>query len=180
MNPGRKAGRLASGVLAAHWMLLAPAPAQAGSWTPKDLQVLGRAMAFLLPPPGPGTVVAVAYSASDDASRRDAEAVAAAMSDGLRVGNVRVPLKVVDTATVAAGGYRVVIAAQGVASPTLSNAVRAGHSLCVTTEQEVVQAGLCTMAIRSEPRVDILVNHAVAAADGVEFAAAFRMMIREF
>ena len=35
------------------------------------------------------------------------------------------------------------------------------------------------MAISTDPRVEIVVNHAVAVASGVDFVAAFRMMIRE-
>lgn len=157
------------------------AAAQAQSDTPaslsaRDLQVLGRSLAFVQPPPG---TLAIAYAPRSAASRHDADALAAALASGLRSGTSVLHPVVVETTAVASGHFGVVIAAAGANGPELSAATRATHTLCVTAELEAVQAALCTMAIRSEPRVDIVVSHAAAAAGSVEFAAAFRMMIRE-
>ena len=150
--------------------------AHAASFTPKDLQVLGRAIAFMVPPPGPDTFLAIAYAPGNAASRQDAEAIAALIGGGLTAGRTVLRPRLVDTNGLAAGGFAVVIAAAGANGPPLNAAARGARALCVTTEIEPVRAGLCTMAITSEPRVEIVVNHA---ASGVEFAAAFRMMIRE-
>jgi hypothetical protein len=156
-----------------------PPDALAASFAAKDLLVLGRAIAFMQPPPGPDSVIAIAYVANDTASRRDAEAIAALIGAGLQSGRALLRARIIDISNVDTARFHVVIAAIGANGPRLSAATRASRTLCVTTDIEAVRAGFCAMAITTEPRVEILVNHAVVAAAGIEFAAAFRMMIRE-
>jgi hypothetical protein len=156
-----------------------PGRARSVSFTAKDLQVLGRAVAFMQPPPLQDSVIAIAYVAGNAASRQDAEAIAALIGSGLQAGRVVLRPKLIDIGSVNTAGVPVVIAADGANGARLSAATRASGTLCVTTETEAVRSGLCAMAIITEPRVEILVNHAASAAAGIEFAAAFRMMIRE-
>jgi len=159
--------------------LLGGGQAEAASLSAHDLQVLGRALAFAQPAPSGTQILAIAYAAGDEASRRDAEAIAALIGSGLRAGAAVLRPRVVDAAGLAQGGFAAVLAAEGAEAGPLMEATRKEKVLCVTADFAAVQAGSCVMAIRSEPRVDILVNHAAAAAAGIEFAAAFRMMIRE-
>jgi len=154
-------------------------PANAASLSAKDLQVLGRAVAFLQPPPASGGVLGIAYLAGNPASLADAEAIAALIGGGLRVGNGTLRPKLVEVGSLAAADCTVVIAASGANGSALSIASRDAHALCVTTELAAVEAGLCAMGLKSEPRVEILLNHAAVAATGIEFATAFRMMIHE-
>ena len=100
-------------------------------------------------------------------------------SDGLRVGPLVLRARPADLNAIAAGGFSIVIAAAGAAGPRLAQAAHMARALCVTRDIEAVRAGTCTMAITTEPRVEITVNHAAAAAAGIDFAAAFRMMIKE-
>lgn len=158
---------------------LRPCGGHAASFAAKDLQILGRAIAFLQSPPAPDSVIAIAYAPGDAASRQDAEAIAALIGAGLQAGRVTLRPKLVDINNLSAAGATIMIAAAGASGPRLNEAARAAHALCVTTNAEAVRSGFCTMAITTEPRVEILVNHAVAEAAGVEFVAAFRMMIRE-
>ena len=159
--------------------LLGGAPAAAAaSLSPQELQVLGGAIGFLQPPPGAGAV-AVVYAAGDPASRQDADAIAREIGPGIKAGSALLPAKVVDAATLAEGGFAVAIAAAGANGATLGAATRAAHLLCVTSELAAVQVGFCTMAISTDLRVQIVLNHAAAAASGIGFAAAFRMMIHE-
>ena len=174
----RAARLLAAGALTGLiWAL--PHHVRAASFAPKDLQVLGRAIAFMLPPPAPDAIIAIAYVAGDAGSKRDADAIAALIGGGLQAGRAILRPKVIDINNLDTGGFHVVIAAAGANGPRLNAAVRAARALCVTTDIEAVRAGYCTMAITSEPRVEIVVNHAVAAAASVDFATAFRMMIHE-
>ena len=145
----------------------------------RDLQVLGRAVSFLLPPPANGETIAIVYADADPASRQDAEAIAALIGDGLRAGNVALRPKLVPAGALATTQCAVVIVAAGANGPQLSAATHAAHALCVTTDLPAVQAGLCTLGIRSVPRVELLLSHTALAATGLEFAAAFRMMIHE-
>jgi hypothetical protein len=156
-----------------------PHPAWAASFAAKDLQVLGRAIAFMQPSPAPDTTIAIAYAAGNAASRQDADAIASLIGGGLQAGRIVLHPKVIEINSLTAGGFQVVIAAAGASGTQLSAATRAARALCVTTDIEAVRAGFCAMAITSEPRVEIIVNHAVSAAAGIDFAAAFRMMIRE-
>lgn len=167
------AGTLASAGL--FW----PSHALAASFAAKDLQVLGRAVAFLSPPLPAESVLAIAYVASNPASRQDAEAIAALIGPELRAGAAILRPKLVEAGNLEAGGFRVMIAAAGANSAQLGAAARKAGALCITTDVEAVRAGFCAMAITSEPRVEIVVNHAVSSAAGIAFVAAFRMMIRE-
>src|SRR5258708_28536617 len=91
----RAVGLLATGVVA---VLAWAAPSQvcAASFAPKDLQVLGRAITFMLPPPGPDAMIAIAYVAGNAASRQDADAIAALIGSGLQAGRITLRRKVVD------------------------------------------------------------------------------------
>ena len=159
------------------WMM--PCQVSAASFAAKDLQVLGRAIAFMQPPPSPDAIIAIAYVAGNAASRQDAEAIAALIGDGIHAGRAILRPRIVDINGLEAGGFQVVIAADGANGARLRGAARSARALCVTTDIEAVRAGFCAMAITSEPRVEIIVNHAVSAAAGIDFAAAFRMMIQE-
>jgi hypothetical protein len=176
---GRLSRRVVSTALATGLLWVSPSGARGASLSAQDLRVIGRALAFLRPQPTSDTVLGVAYATEDPASRADAEAIAALIGEGLKVGNAVLQPKLVDTGTLARGGFRVVIAAAGANGPQLSAATRTMRALCATADLAAVQAGYCTMAITSEPRVEIVVNHTAAAAAGVEFAVAFRMTIRE-
>ena len=175
----RAAGLLAAVVIWAFAVSLTCEAGRAASFAPKDLQVLGRAIAFMQPAPAPDATIAIAYVAGNAASRQDADAIAALIGGGLQAGRTTLRPKVVEVNSVGAGGFHVVIAAAGANGPQLNTAAMTARALCVTTDIEAVRAGYCAMAITSEPRVEIIVNHAVSAAAGIEFAAAFRMMIRE-
>jgi hypothetical protein len=158
---------------------ISPPKAHAASMSSRELQVLERVITFLLPSPSSGAQLCIVYAAADPASRRDAEEIAALLGGGLKIGTATVPSILVASPAAAAGGCRLVIVAAGANGPQISAATRSAHTLCVTADTDAVQAGLCTMAIRSDPRMDIMINHTAAVAGGIEFAAAFRMMIRE-
>ncbi|MDO9713073.1 YfiR/HmsC family protein [Paracraurococcus lichenis] len=49
----------------------------------------------------------------------------------------------------------------------------------IATSPSALDGSRVVMAVRSEPRVEILVSRAAAQAAGVTFSAAFRMMIQE-
>jgi len=159
-------------------MLIGAQSAAAASLSAKDVQVLGRALAFLQPPLGGGSI-AVVFAHNDAASRRDAEEIVALLGDGLRSGGGMLRPMLRDSQSLDAGGFSVLVAAQGANGEAILAASRANHALCVTGDLAAVQAGVCTMAIRSEPRVEVVINHAAAAVAGIEFAAAFRLMVRE-
>lgn len=171
--------RRSLGLLPACVVVLAMAQtADAASLSAKDVQVLGRVMAFLQPPPGGGSI-AVVFAHDNAASRHDAEAIVALLGDGLRSGGGMLRPMLRDSASLEPGDFSVLVAAEGASGDAVMAASRAHHALCVTGDLAAVQAGACTMAIRSEPRVEVVISHAAAAAAGIEFVAAFRLMVRE-
>lgn len=159
-------------------LLAAAQPAAAASLSAQDMQVLGRALAFLQPPPRGGGI-AVVFAHDNAASRQDAETIVALLGDGLRSGGSLLRPMLRDSASLAAGGFSVLVAAEAANGEAVLAASRANHALCVTGDLAAVQAGACTMAIRSAPRVEVVISHAAAAAAGIEFVAAFRLMVRE-
>jgi hypothetical protein len=164
-------------ILAAFALAASVPEAAAQSLSADDLRILSRVLGFMQPPPV--GEIAIAYAAGNPASRADAEAIARLIGDGLSGGLGRLRPRLTEIGGVAASGAKVVIAAAGANGAALGAAIRAAGALCVTNDLAPVQAGHCTVAIRREPRVEIIVNHAAAAAAGIEFATAFRMMIRE-
>ena len=148
------------------------------SLSPKDVDVVARALTFLQPPLS-GAFVAIVYAPTDPASRRDAEEIAAMLSGGLKVGPTVLMPRVLASQAIGVGGFALMIAAAGANGPEIQEFSRTARIMCVTADLAAVQAGLCTMAVKSIPRVEIVVNHAAAKASGPVFAAAFRMMIKE-
>jgi hypothetical protein len=178
LRPARSTWRSAAALGMALVAICVAAPAEAASLSAQELQTIARALAFLQPPPTSGDI-GIVYNANDPASRRDAEAINDEIGAGLQIGKVRLPPRLVEAGALAGGGFAVALAAAGANGPALGAAIRASHVLCVTAELAAVQAGFCTMAISTEIRVQIVLNHAAAAASDINFIAAFRMMIHE-
>lgn len=153
-------------------------PAGAPSLSAQELQIIGHAAQFLQPPPT-GGAAAIVFDPANPDSRADAEAIAGELGDGLSAGSLHLPVRVVPVPALGEGGFALVIAAMGAASAALGAALRSAHLLCVTADFAAVRAGTCAMGIATHPRIEIVLNHASAAACGIDFALAFRMMIRE-
>ena len=161
-----------------------PAPAAASQTTPsmtgRDVQVVARALGFLQPPPQNDAWVAIVFAPSDPASRQDAERIAALFGTGMRAGHAVLSARPVSADALAgAGSPAALIAAVGAPMATVMAAARLGRITCITAALDQVEAGHCTMWVRSEPRVEIVINQAAARSCELGFAAAFRMMVRE-
>jgi hypothetical protein len=157
--------------------LLAP-PALAGTLSRQDVQILGKVLGFV--DPTPTGVIAVVYAGGDDASKREADAIAGYVGDGLKLGGQTLKAKVVDAAALGDGaGIALIIAAQRAAGDAVMAVAKSRRILCVTGDIDALRAGKCVMAIKSDPKVEITVSHVAIDAVGVDLASAFRMMIRE-
>jgi hypothetical protein len=160
--------------------VIAPLTAvRAGSLSTKDVQVIAKVLGFLDPPCSDG-VVAVVYSAGNAASRADAAEIVTAFGSGLKAGNNTVRAVAVDAAELGKGGsYVALIVSTAAPLDPVMQFVRAFRVPCITGDVAQVQAGRCVMAVHSDPRVDIVLNHDLAAAAGIAFATAFRMLVHE-
>ncbi|MGA3402762.1 MAG: hypothetical protein ABSC95_26430 [Acetobacteraceae bacterium] len=156
-----------------------PRAAMAASLSPQEVQVLGKALGFVQLPPDGATTVAVVYASGNAGSRADAEQIAAEIGDGVRVGSIILKPQVIDVAALASIEPAVIVSAADANGDAVMRASRARHALCVTAELAAVQSGSCIMTIRSNPRVEIVLNAEAARAAGVVFPIAFHMMVRE-
>jgi hypothetical protein len=151
----------------------------AASLSPQDLQVLGNALAFMQPRPSGDGSVAVVYADRNSLSQQDAEAIQAVIGKSLTASGAVLTPRLVGSDDLGTAEFSLLIVAAGANSEAVMHAARAHHSLCVTADQAAVTQGVCTMAIRSTGRVEILLNHQAAQASGIGFATAFRMMVHE-
>ena len=176
---GRRGGvlRAAVAALAIGWS----GPSPAVEPTVRDLQVLARAMGFLDRSPTGTAEIGIVFPEQSAAGRAEAQRIAASFGTGLRAGNLTVTPRLVTAESAAGVGLGVLLltdAAVGQAA-ALARSLAGRSVLTVATDRGLVDAGLVVMAVRGEPRVEILVNRAAAQAAGVGFAPAFRMMIQE-
>jgi len=146
----------------------------------QDMQIVGRVLGFQATPPTGQLTLGIVYNLNDGASLAEAQAMAALLRGGLAVGNLILQPRLVDQAQLAASrGYDALMAASGLDEAALEKTVASFRIPCLTLHVALVQHAACTVAIRSQPNVSILVSDPNAAAGGVRFATAFRMMVQE-
>jgi hypothetical protein len=160
-------------------LLLSARPVAAASLSRVELDILSKSLTFLQPKPIGDVTVAIVYADGNAGSRQDAQAIADAIGGGLIAGGAVLRPKLVDVAALSTAEFALVIVAAGANDEAVMRAARRYHALCVTGDLAAVRAGTCVMAIRSEDRVEILLNSQAAQGAGIAFAIAFRMMVQE-
>jgi hypothetical protein len=163
--------RLAAALLSICAMLVAQAHA---ATTARDLQVIARAVGFINGLPRGAVDVAVVDGPG-------ADALLAAMGRGVSAGGVTLNPRRVRLSGLGASGVRVIIVpeGQGASHATIAAAARSLGAVTLSTDMACVRARRCVVGVAASPRVEIVVSRAAAAASGVSFAQAFRVMIRE-
>jgi hypothetical protein len=149
--------------------------------TQNDLLIAARALSFLQSPPAGQIRVGIVYATGAPRSVEEADNVQHMLAGGLKVGNlIMIPVKVkIDDLAAANVGLLLLTEYVGNDKLRVSNATKAKHIPCITVDIAQVQNGTCVMGVRSEPRIEILVNHAAALSSGTLFATVFRMLITE-
>ena len=167
--------------------MLAALPLLGGSPAPEgllpnlqEMQLAGRVLHFQAPQPSGTITMAIVYNRADPQSLEEAAALQALLGDGLEVDElVLKPMLVEQSQLAGPASYGVIFSTAGVDPALLGAALRQRRIPCLTRHVEQVRSGSCTVAIRSAPSVDIVLNAANASASGVHFATAFRMMVEE-
>lgn len=157
------------------------ATSSAAQVTQRDLLVLARALSFLDGAPSGDFEIGIVFPEGSAPGRIEAERIAAAFGNGLRSGAAILRPRLVLLQDSAKAEVRVLLFTEA-ALPRVHEvaaAVAGRGVLTVATERSAVEASGAVMAVRAEPRVEILVSSAAAQAADVRFATAFRMMIRE-
>lgn len=150
--------------------------------SPKDLQVIGRAITFLEAPPKGAAEIGVLLNPSDPKSVAEAAEVQALIGGGLTIDQLKLTARLVPIADLnRTSGLSALIVLT--ASPEMLALVEAAGTgqklLTISTDLACVQQGACVMGARSEPKIEIVLNKPLAQAAGITFSTAFRMMIKE-
>jgi hypothetical protein len=155
-----------------------PASAEVSDTT---LLVAARALSFLQHPPQGEVIVGIVYQPGNSQSALEARQLNAAMEYGFRAGTLVLRPRLIRLEDLASSGVGLYFLTSdlGNAAVSLAQLNRSRHIPCVTVDLAQVRDGNCAMGVRALPRVEILVNRAAAAATGMTFSEAFRVMITE-
>lgn len=163
------------------WCFVMLATDARAAMTQGDLLIAARALSFMQNPPAGQIRVGIVYAPGVPRSVDEADSLQQILSGGLRVGNlIMVPVKLrIDD--LAGAGVQLFLLTEYVGGDgaRVAAATRAKRIPCITVDIPAVQNGFCTMGVRSDPRIEIIINRAAAVNSGVSFAAVFRMLITE-
>jgi hypothetical protein len=149
-------------------------------FTLSDLQIAGRALGFLERPVQGQVTAGIIYSPANPQSAREAEALKSMLGDGLRVGNVTLRPVLIPVTDLPHSTAALFLLAGGVDDAVLlADTVRIKRIPCITTDLAKVKSGSCAIGVRSQPKIEILVNRNAATGSDLKFSAVFRMMITE-
>lgn len=149
--------------------------------TVNDLQITGRALGFLEKPLTGEVSMGIIYMPDSPQSTREAESVRRMLGNGFKVGNVTLRPVLIPADEIARARVELLFLAPGTGPDTkaLAEAIRSKRVPCITTDVSQVRNGTCTVGVRSQPKVEILVNRSLAANSSTTFSSVFRMMITE-
>jgi hypothetical protein len=151
-----------------------------GEFTLSDVQIAGRALGFLDKPIQGQVTAGIVYAPGKPQSAREAEALKELLGDGLRIGNVTLKPVLVPLADVQHSTAALFLLTDGVDDVALlADAARIKRIPCITTDLAKVKGGSCAIGVRSQPKIEILVNRNALAGSQLNFSAVFRMMITE-
>jgi len=149
---------------------------------PTSFEVAVRTLRFVAEPPKGETAVAIIFAPSDPKSVMEAEDLRKLLGSGLDVGDATLVPVLVDIDRLDdLQGMRFAFLAGDLKDhqEAVFEATRTHGVLSISTRSECVESGLCVLAVKVRPRVEVIVSRAAAAASSVEFATAFRMLIKE-
>ena len=159
-------------------MLAAPGVVHADA--AKNLGVAGRALTFLENGPTGKATLGVVFDPSKPASVAEKNAIMAALGSGYAAGALTLVGKPVEAGEVGGvPGVQALYVTEGVNYAAVGAAAKGKKLITIGSDPACVRSGACAMGVSTDPKVDITVNRATAAAVGATFKAAFRMMINE-
>ena len=162
--------------------MLSAAPPAFADVGDNEVKIAARALGFLEKPLTGVVRVGIVVAPDDPQSSRDAIALQSIMNNGLRVGSltlkpVMVPIDGIDGANV---DLLFLTEGLGARASKAGDFGRAKRIPCITLDIDQVRNGNCAIGVKSNPRVEILVDRDAATLSGVSFAGAFKMLITEF
>ncbi len=96
-----------------------------------------------------------------------------------RASEVPADMVIVTQDQIRRSGANAILVMDGVSGSAAADATKSKKIPCFTGDSALVKSGACLISIKTDPKVEILVNGALSKSSGVGFGAAFRMMITE-
>lgn len=156
---------------------LIPLSAQADG--AREVQVAGRTLSFLDGGPTGRVVLGIVFDPSKPASVAEKDEVMGALGAGMAVGGITLVGKPVEVAEAAGSGAGALYVTHGVNYAAAGAVGKAKKIITISSDMACVTSGACVMGVAAAPKVEIVVNSATAGATGVQFKAAFKLMIKE-
>lgn len=169
---------LAFGAVLAMATMAGPATAEV---TQGDLLVAARAIDFVDSVPHGDVRVGIVYDPNVALSSQQANELNALMGSGLRVGNLTLIPFMVPAGQLNGdkAGALFLTEGAGAIAGKVGRAIRQRKIPCVTFDLGQVRNGNCVIGVRTQPKIQVFVNHAAADASGTVLEAVFRIMITE-
>ena len=144
----------------------------------KEIEVAARTFKFIEGVPSGSATLGIVTDGSGP-SQAQADAIAGALAGGKAMGSVTLNPKVIGPDGV--GGVDIVFVTDGMAGQhaAIGSAAKGAKRLAFSTDMACVEAGHCTMGVKAEPTVKIVVSRGAADASGLTLNQALKMMIEE-
>ena len=149
--------------------------------TQTDILVAGRAIGFIDNLKRGDVRVGIVYDPGIAQSSQQAAELNALMNRGLRIGSLTLKPVMLPAGKSDNGGIDLFFLTEGAGSAAgyVGRIGRERKIPCITFDLNQVRNANCAIGVRSQPRIEVFVSRAAAAASGIELAAVFRMMIKE-
>ncbi len=148
----------------------------------KDFKLVAKAVGFMKSGPSGDVDVLIVYDGGNAASKSDADALNGILGGGMTEKGVTykpVMTDVSSLSSVPAGSIVYVANGMSAHHGKIGGAAKSAGALAVSADRACVDAGACTMFVSSSPKVEIVLNKGTAEGAGIEFQAAFKMMVTE-
>ena len=158
-----------------------PLSAFAGT-TQLDIKVGGKAAAFVQPALSGDVPTAIVFDPANAESKADADAIAAAIGDGLSIKNSTLKPVMVEIGNLSAlSGVKVAFLTHGLGGNKAAVASAAAQNgvLTISNDMSCVESDQCVVGVESKPKVSIVVSKAASEASSLSFGSAFLMMVKE-
>lgn len=148
----------------------------------KDFKLVTKAVGFMKSGPSGSVDVIIVYDGGNAASKSDADALNGVLGGGMTEKGVTynpVMTDISSLGSVPAGSIVYVANGMSAHHSKIGSAASSAGVLAVSVDRSCVDAGACSMFVSSSPKVEIVLNKGVVDGAGIEFQAAFKMMVTE-
>lgn len=148
----------------------------------KDFKLVTKAVGFMKSGPSGDVNVLIVYDGGNAASKSDADALNGILGGGVSEKGVTYKPVMTDVSSlgsVPAGSIVYVANGMSAHQGKIGGAAKSAGALAISSDRSCVDSGACSMFVSSSPKVEIVLNKGTVEGAGIEFQAAFKMMVTE-